>query len=81
MHAGILNGSVNVLRKDRYISMQRQYYYNKCVFEFHAFNNLLLAPGLSRITISVCLITAEPTCPRKYSVKVFNSVGLSSHKV
>ena len=69
MPAGIFNGwSVNVLTKlskDREINLQRQYYYKKCVFEFHAFNILLLTQGLSRITISVCLITAEPTCPRE----------------
>ena len=68
MPAGIFNGSVSVLtklRKDRDISMQRQYYYNKCGFEFQTFDNLLPTPGLSRITISVCLITAEPTCPRE----------------
>ena len=43
MPAGIFNEwSVNVLTKlskDREISMQRQYHYKKCVFEFHAFNN------------------------------------------
>ena len=61
--------------------MQRQYSCNKCGFEFHAFNNLLHTSGLSRIAISVCLITAERTCPREHNVKFFNYVGLSSHKV
>ena len=82
MRTGIFNGlSLNAVRKDREISMQRQYYYNKSVFEFHALNILLLTPGLSSITISVCLITAEPTCPHAYNVKFFNYVGLSRHEV
>jgi hypothetical protein len=47
---------------------------NKCTFEIHPFYNLVFTIVVSRITISVCLITAPPTCPGKFNV------GLSSPK-
>ena len=69
MPAGIVNEwSVNVLTK--LVKIERLAYNANTTIR-NAFLNfmpsiiLLLTPGLYRITISVCLITAEPTCPRE----------------